>query len=220
MLVERPDDDGCQVSRVDVCASDPHYVFDRNRADQLGITLGEIEAKVIDLAFNQELGNLCVLLKSKHKAAREIRLRNIELLGGDPLLDYPRDLGLEPPNCAIDVLGRGPDVSNEPARIKTRARGDVAERGVSKSLFVSEHARDSRCEAGTRTKNGIHHQKRVKVRIVALDPDVPDYDVRLFLWRNDESINRKSLALRSRRRRRVRPRSASPSPERCFEFVL
>src|SRR3989442_1361095 len=128
MLVERPDDDGGQVSRIDVFESDPHYVFDRKRADQLGIMLGEIEAKVIDLAFNQELGNLCVLLKSKHKAAREIRLRNIELLGGDPLLDYPRDLGLEPPNCAIDVLRRGSDVSNEPARIKTRARGDVPER--------------------------------------------------------------------------------------------
>src|SRR5260370_912826 len=72
LKVDRTDDNRRHVFRVNICSRNAAHVFDRDRANQIGILFEIVEAEPVDFGFQQKVRDLRILLKTQNEAASEI----------------------------------------------------------------------------------------------------------------------------------------------------
>src|SRR6185295_9892834 len=194
-FVEWPDRHRGQAHRINMLARNARNIFNRHCANEFRVALEIVEAQTVNLGVDQKVRDLRVLLKTKHEAASQIQLCDFKLLGCNRLVDDALDLRTQPCDRPAKIRRRGADESYEAAGVQSRTRSDRAECAVCEPLFVAQHSRNSRGKPWTRSKYRVHHQQGIEIGIAALDADVPDEYVYLFLRHSDESRDWRRLPL-------------------------
>ena len=167
-----------------------------HRRHLLAVLVQEVEPQPEPLGGEQLGRHLGVGRQLERQAAEQVLLGVLDLLWGRQLVADLADLGEEPFLRHGELVREGADVPGKRPRLVAGRAGDLGSDGVRQPLPVAQVGREPVGEPRPGAQHVVHHQEGVVVRVVSLDAEVADEDVRLGRGLVGDDFDRRLLGRR------------------------